>query len=113
VHVPSQRCARRSVPGSVHSSMSAKPGKGDSCAAMNYPFNAMNVMWNPRDNETLGILVLRSKLIYSFIRRTDVTSNSIVRCIVDSDYFTLSKLRQEWDKVLYILRSYIVYLLVI
>jgi hypothetical protein len=49
-----------------------------------------------------NFLVLRRKLIYSFIRRTDVISNSIVRCIVDSDYFTFSKLRQEWDKVLYI-----------
>ena len=49
-----------------------------------------------------NFVVLRRKLTYSFIRRTDVTSNSIVRCIVDSEHFIFSKPRQEWDKVLYI-----------
>ena len=49
-----------------------------------------------------NFLILRRKLIYSFIKRIEATSNNLVRCIMDSEYFVFSKLRQEWDKVLYI-----------
>jgi hypothetical protein len=49
-----------------------------------------------------NFLVLRRKLVFSFIRRIESTSNNLVRCIVDADYFVFSKLRQEWDKVLHI-----------
>ena len=49
-----------------------------------------------------NFLVLRRKLVYSFIQRVERTSNSLVRAVVDTDYFLFSKLRQEWDKLLYL-----------
>ena len=49
-----------------------------------------------------NFLVLRRKLVFSFIRRIEATSNNLVRCIVDSGRFVFSKLMQEWDKVLHI-----------
>ena len=49
-----------------------------------------------------NFLVLRRKLVYSFINRIENTTNNLVRAILDSEYFMFSKLRQEWDKILYL-----------
>ena len=49
-----------------------------------------------------NFLVLRRKLVYSFINRIENTTNNLVRAILDTEYFMFSKLRQEWDKILYL-----------
>ena len=47
-------------------------------------------------------LVLRRKFVYSFINRIKNTTNNLIRAILDTEYFMFSKLRQEWDKILYL-----------
>jgi len=49
-----------------------------------------------------NLLVLRRKLDYSFINRTERANTNLVRAILETDYFMFSKLRQEWDKILYL-----------
>ena len=46
--------------------------------------------------------VLRRKLVYSFVKRVQCTSNKLVRAILGMDYFPGCHLKQEWDRVLYI-----------
>jgi hypothetical protein len=47
-------------------------------------------------------LVLSQKFVYSFINRTERTTNKLVRAILETDHFLVSKLRQNWMKVLYL-----------
>ncbi len=48
-----------------------------------------------------NFLVLRRKLVYSFVNRVHCTSNNLVCAILEMDSFANCHLKQEWDKVLY------------
>ena len=46
--------------------------------------------------------VLRRKLVYSFVKRVQCTSNNLVSAILEMDHFSSCNLKQEWDSVLYL-----------
>ena len=48
-----------------------------------------------------NFLVLRQKLVYSFVNRVHCTSNNLVCAILEMDNFANCHLKQEWDRVLY------------
>ena len=48
-----------------------------------------------------NFLVLRRKLVYSFVKRVHCTSNHLVCDIVKMDNFANCHLKQEWDRILY------------
>ena len=48
-----------------------------------------------------NFLVLRRKLVYSFVKRVHCTSNLLVCDILKMDTFDNCHLKQEWDRILY------------
>ena len=49
-----------------------------------------------------NFLVLRRKLVYSFVKRVHCTSNNLVCDILEMDHFANCHIKQEWDRVLYL-----------
>ena len=45
--------------------------------------------------------ILRRKLVYSFLNRIRLSSNSLISCtLFNSVHFSKCKLKEEWDKIL-------------
>ena len=69
-----------------------------------------SLMQVPRDHSasalfvSLGVdnfLVMRRKLVFSFVRRVNCTSNNLVQSMLKTMFFTSCNMQTEWDKVLY------------
>ena len=44
--------------------------------------------------------ILRRKLVYSFLYRIRLSSNSLICTLFNSVHFRKCKLKEEWDKIL-------------
>ena len=44
--------------------------------------------------------ILRRKLVYSFLNRIRLPSNSLICKLFNSVHFSKCKLKEEWDKIL-------------
>ena len=44
--------------------------------------------------------ILRRKLVYSFLNRIRLSSNSLICTLFNSVHFSKCKLKEEWDKIL-------------
>ena len=44
--------------------------------------------------------ILRRKLVYSFLNRIRLSSNTLICTLFNSVHFNKCKLKEEWDKIL-------------